>query len=440
MNITADSINNIGGCKIPDTHFRIGSKLHLSDFYYAKRMFQNGFFAGRIAFLIAKDIIRTISPEDLNNIKTNGLTIIGYEMYSELLINMIDKFLRKKWKLDCTKINHNIFENKEELQLCKKIKIFKNIILIIPIASTFSTAIKIEKNILDIYGSDNIKIIEPYYNVVFVCNKPEENHQPNEISEIEKLFGLEKKNTDTRSIDVKVYYSKEKESRQNRYYLPLETKWNLVEKCDLCTPLSPEDEKPLYETDRTNVTPSIIFDYPKGRIIGKEDLERKYRLDSNAVIYGHNKSNETHLLYSIDTEMFLESNNDIVQEWLHEITNKNEFKRIYNDEKKVTLISSCHSTNSGFLTMVNDFMFSSSANIIHYDPSNDYVQNFDKIYGEDIYNADLVFFVDDSLKSGATFNKIYHFVLNSFENSKKFLHETGKKGIAGCFLLLNNTQ
>lgn len=389
MNELIDSIHDLGGCKIQNTHFRIGSKLHISDFYYAKRLFQNGFFASRIAFLLTRDIQIRINENELNAIKENGLTIIGYEMYSELLINMINKFLKKKWRLPDSKINHNIFENEGELRLCKKSKILGNIILIIPIASTFSTAIKIEKCILDLFRNRNI--LQPYYNVVFVCDETPDKQISSIISETEKLFGWEKKNPVMKSIQVNAYYSQNKESRENKYYLPLHTKWHLVERCKLCMPDDPSTEIPLYETDRTNVTPAIIFDYPKGRDIDKEDLNRKYTLDKEAVIYGHNKRNETHFLYAIDTEMFLEKNIKAVKEWLINISRKSEFIQIYDEKKKVILISSCHSTNSGFLTLVNDFLFSSAANIIHYDPSNDYVQNFDKIYGEDIYNANLIF-------------------------------------------------
>lgn len=444
MNELIDSIHDLGGCKIQNTHFRIGSKLHISDFYYAKRLFQNGFFASRIAFLLTRDIQIRINENELNAIKENGLTIIGYEMYSELLINMINKFLKKKWRLPDSKINHNIFENEGELRLCKKSKILGNIILIIPIASTFSTAIKIEKCILDLFRNRNI--LQPYYNVVFVCDETPDKQISSIISETEKLFGWEKKNPVMKSIQVNAYYSQNKESRENKYYLPLHTKWHLVERCKLCMPDDPSTEIPLYETDRTNVTPAIIFDYPKGRDIDKEDLNRKYTLDKEAVIYGHNKRNETHFLYAIDTEMFLEKNIKAVKEWLINISRKSEFIQIYDEKKKVILISSCHSTNSGFLTLVNDFLFSSAANIIHYDPSNDYVQNFDKIYGEDIYNANLIFFVDDSLKSGSTFDKIYHFVLNSIENSRKRKNVSLStepnilKGIAGCFFLINKTQ
>ncbi len=139
------NITELSGFKISNSHFRIGSKIHISDFYYAKRFFQNGFFSSRIAYLLAKDIVKFVEHEKkVEEVKINGLTIIGYEMYSELLISLIDKFLRKKWNLTEKKINHNLYEDVENLKLSKKINFLGNVVIVVPIASTFSTSIKIE--------------------------------------------------------------------------------------------------------------------------------------------------------------------------------------------------------------------------------------------------------------------------------------------------------
>jgi hypothetical protein len=42
-------IDDLPGYKIANGHFKIGTKIHISDFYYAKRFFQNSFFASRFA-------------------------------------------------------------------------------------------------------------------------------------------------------------------------------------------------------------------------------------------------------------------------------------------------------------------------------------------------------------------------------------------------------
>ena len=447
MEALENTITELSGFKISNSHFRIGSKIHISDFYYAKRFFQNGFFSSRIAFLIAKDIITFIEKENrLNDVKSNGLTIIGYEMYSELLISIVDKFLRKKWLLDERKINHNLYEDVENLRLCKKNNILGNVVIIVPIASTFSTSIKIEnqifKNQLE-EKKDKPYILKPHLNVLYVSD----GIPSNTVSEIEKGFSWKEKNIKEKIIEVEAIYSDEYEiSRSQKFYLSLPTNWHNVEDCQLCNPTIKqkneeieklENEFPLYETDRTAVTPAIIFDFPKGRVISSNDLKRKINLDTQAVTYGHHTRNNAHFLYSINSEYFLEKNKNSVQDWLWEIKNSVEFKSTYNEIDRVIIVSSCHFSNAAFITLVNDFLFSSSANIIHYDPLNDYVQNFKIVYGQEMNDADRIFFVDDSLKSGTAFDRIYQFIQNTLDFTNE---ENLTKGITGCFFLLNKSQ
>jgi hypothetical protein len=76
---------------IRDTHFKIGAKLHSTDFYYAKPLFQNSQYATGFAEMIVEKI------KDKFNIKLTEKTIlIGYEMYSELLLSIVRKEMQKK--------------------------------------------------------------------------------------------------------------------------------------------------------------------------------------------------------------------------------------------------------------------------------------------------------------------------------------------------------
>ncbi len=446
METLENLITNLSGFKISNSHFRIGSKLHISDFYYAKRFFQNGFFSSRIAFLLAKDIIAIIEKEDrVENVKRNGLTIIGYEMYSELLITIVDKFLRKKWELDERKINHTLYQdNFENLKLCKQNNILGNVVIIVPIASTFSTSIKIENQILKDQKERNEKpyIFKPHLNVLYVSD----GIPTNELTDNERVFSFKKRDIDEKIIEVEAIYSEEPETtRTQKYYLTLPTKWHNVEDCQSCNPILIEvnqkvekldDELPLYETDRTAVTPAIIFDFPKGRKIDDIDLKRKIKLDTHIVTYGHH-TRSSHSLFSIDTELFFERNKVDLEKWLKEIRKSQEFQNTYKETDRVIIVSTCHYSNAAFINILNDYLFASTANIIHYDPSNDYVQNFKIVYGKEMNDADRIFFVDDSLKSGSAFDRIYQFVQNTvgFSNDQK-----SDKGIAGCFFLLNASQ
>jgi hypothetical protein len=76
-------VKHFSGYKVARSHYRIGTKLHISDFYYAKRIFQNNFFASRFAFILTREIIAAFEklnerdPEQFALIKQKGITLIG---------------------------------------------------------------------------------------------------------------------------------------------------------------------------------------------------------------------------------------------------------------------------------------------------------------------------------------------------------------------------
>uniref|UniRef100_S0DEJ5 Uncharacterized protein n=1 Tax=termite gut metagenome TaxID=433724 RepID=S0DEJ5_9ZZZZ len=76
------------GYHLGETHFRIGNKYHSDDFYYAKRLFQNSFYTSRLAMHLAGKI-----HEGSSN--SQPVTLVGYEMYSELLLSLIEHFLKE---------------------------------------------------------------------------------------------------------------------------------------------------------------------------------------------------------------------------------------------------------------------------------------------------------------------------------------------------------
>lgn len=444
MTLLKDIVLNLSGFKIPATHFRLGSKIHISDFYYAKRFFQNGFFASRMAFLITKYIIDTLDVNTLKNLKTGGLTIIGYEMYSELLISLVSKFLKKKWVGENININHNLYEDFSDLRLCKNNNILQNIIIIVPIASTFSTSIKIENQIykdMDKSGYPMPNILHPHLNVLFISDS---ESAAETISKIEQSFSWHSKSPADKTVTVEAIYQEGTNvTRLQKYFLNLKTHWYNIESCPLCHPKnigtsfdlqSSQNELPLYETDHTAVTPSIIFGFPQGRDIFQADLDRKYEINSNIVSYGHQTRNNSHFLYSINTELFLEKNRVAVQNWLTQIKTNGNFEKTFKKTDRLVIVSTCHYSNVSFITMINEYLFNSAANIIHYDPSNDYVQNFRIVYGQEINDANKIFFVDDSFKSGAAFDKIHQFIQNTLDPQSE------NKGISTCFFLLNKSQ
>lgn len=150
---------NNRGYKISNTHFRLGSKIHISTFYYAKRLFHNSFFTTPLAYLLANDIFKKLKDDE-------NYSLIGYDKYSDFLLSSIRNLLEKK----ITEQNkYNKIEENKELDIsinhCTISKdgilsrnpedLNTNTIIIVPIASTFSTSVKIKKDIDGIVGRYN---------------------------------------------------------------------------------------------------------------------------------------------------------------------------------------------------------------------------------------------------------------------------------------------
>ncbi|QHS56520.1 hypothetical protein GWR56_13585 [Mucilaginibacter sp. 14171R-50] len=444
MESLVTTVEDLPGFKIQKSHFRIGSKIHITDFYYAKRFFQNGFFASRIAFLLARDIYdRIIETDRLNDVKTNGLTLVGYEMYSVLLLSLVDRFLRAKLHISGDKITHNLFEDAESLNLCKAFNVKRNAVIIVPIATTFSTAIKIEERLKQSWAqngnSSKLYIFEPHFNVLYISNGP----LSDDLGTIEDMFGWDKKRTGEKEIVVRAFFdetSVKKATRIQRFYLNVPTEWHNIEDCKLCAPVDADEnelpltERALYETDRTAVTPSIIFEPPRGRLFTEEERGRRYNFQGVAIAYGHHMRNNRHFLYAIDTEDFLEKNKIEVEKWLLGLEN-GEMKLGLRESDRVIIISTCHYSNAAFINLINERLFAGSANIIHYDPAYDYIQNFRMVYGRELNAANRIYFVDDALKSGSAFEKIYYFLDNTLIQTPNV-----SRGVSGCFFLVNMGQ
>lgn len=93
------------GCKITDTHMRLGSTIHISQFYEAELLFGNKYFVSRFALLI----LRTIYPQLEYNKK---LSLYGYGIYSEsLLVELCNAVRNLKMGID---VDYIFLERKEE--------------------------------------------------------------------------------------------------------------------------------------------------------------------------------------------------------------------------------------------------------------------------------------------------------------------------------------
>ena len=191
-------IDQLPGFKMPESHFRIGTKLHISDFYYAKRFFQNSFFATRIAFQVSSYILdhhlTGLTVEELADLKKRGLTLVGYGLYSELLLSLVEQFLKKS--TNYRNINHNIVNDIEEKNFVKHYQPTNPwAIMIVPIASTFSTSFKMDEILRS--EREYAKIIEPHINIAVIVD---ENVLLRGISPMEEQFGWKRFDQNNKKI------------------------------------------------------------------------------------------------------------------------------------------------------------------------------------------------------------------------------------------------
>ncbi len=379
------NLTNLDGFRISDTHFKIGSKIHSSDFFYAKRLFQNSYYTSRIAILLAIQIKNELSD------KNKYLTLIGYEYYSELLLSLIKKFLLD---FGYKSVNHFlVIDIDDDVKLYPpNIPIGDNAVIIVPIASTGSTAVKIEKYIKSCFNNkpgNNVNFFTKHYNVVLA----------NDDSE---------KFKDLTSI-----------ARYQYSFINLKVKWDDPSVCAWC--YDDRDSRPLFETDKSSLTPTLIFNLPEAK-----ESQTKFSVDfdkidySNAIIYRKAKRNNEHFLFSNNTEVLLNNieNKLLISMWLESIRSEINL----NSTDKVVILSPCHYSNTKFIHLVNDKVFNSSATIIHHQTNVDYLSNF-KLLNENylIQENTKIFFVDDSLISGNSFFTIYDLFryTTKYSNSKK---------------------
>lgn len=424
-NIQKSKTNN-KGYKIANTHFKLGSKIHIEDYFYAKRMFQNSFFTTPLSFLLAKEIY--------NNLDTSKkYTLVGYDSYSESLLSTTRYFLSKFNGVDKDKINHSTFVNNLFSKDLKSIN--DNIIIIIPIASTLFTSVKMFQKINELKEkkndlSDNLSIIHPFYNILLVGDENFENKLEEELSGysdkkdlyLNSIFkwSLPQETDYVNEIDIKIFNSEQK--LRQKYFLPIYTKWNLSNNCESCYPTNFQDERVLNSTRDIPITPNLSFGYP----MVFNDSDNKTLNYKDSLLYGNIKSKNNKFLYYIKVNSLINKNIKIINEFLEEIKNKIQHK-VFNE--KVVIISPSKKSQSLFINLLNDKVFNFTANCLTISIDEDFINNSRTLYEDSIYGAKYIIYVDDIFASAKSFNKINKLV--------SFIRNKEGKGIDLAITILN---
>lgn len=416
------------GCKFEHTHMRLGSTIHIENFYEAEILFGNKLFVSRFALLLFKDM-----RESIENVER--LTLYGYGTYSEtVLVQMRDMIL--SYYQDNRDVDYIILEREEERRgFLHKDRIRYNrsfssdteradyfadrkLAIVVLINSTLKTHARLigmfrdeNKNAQD---RDNEWLIRNYA-VILVGNAQGNKYW--------KLAENKEIQMQTEGVIPIV--------PAPRYFIQLQVDYKEPRDCDYCFPANPLAEMPLIEVNAASTIPNqaygIVRHTPrKIQSIDKTWLasaEEKLECLNNRsgeeqqkdlhynFAYGHIQRNENHFLYYFRTENIWVSKKKKIETALQDWKTQN-----YREEtlQYNVLVAPMHYSNAGFVELVNNTIFQGNAILLRIDFDKEYrcnaytkfsyLRNYVKqLSSMGTHGVLSVHFIDDSIISGRTF-------------------------------------
>lgn len=348
------------GCKIENINVAIGSKIHIDTFYNAELLFHNYGNVCRFAYMIAQQIL-------YEDIKKEGLLLIGYEEYSSLLINEVKNILEacKKIKVDTLIFSSETDELDIEKQggLWPKFKKFiKNndidnyvSYIVLPVATTLTTIYKIRNIMKRILSEEPEFGINTALIVVGGTQKMDFEKNAQGVS-----FGYwESVDTIAKRIIINDSSLKNDIDKVTKYYFSPHSKWQMSVDVH-------EDDKTrcLIGVDKTNTLPSVIFESVKSsKKTFMCDNENNTRINKllGKVYYSHISDFDNHFQFNIDFDDYCndEKTNNDIERWIlskvHNHINTNAFNIIVTPLSKENSVFLKHVINCAFENNVRLF-------------------------------------------------------------------------------------
>lgn len=424
------------GCRLEDTHMRLGSMVHVSSFYEAEILFHNRYFVSRFAFQIALNLYR---EEQVG--LTGQLTICSYGMYSEMLINQLIQILcpmlgRKEEEIDYAilerEMNEDTWIHNDRFRYSGSFKNknvrkahFKErqIITIVPINSTLKTQDKLIEIFCAENDIDNKNNFCANFSLILV-GAPEGN----------EYWLLD---TENKKCHPKANYTSVAPAPVYFVNIPVpyfET--NRSTRCTMCFPDDPIDEKPLIEVNEYSTVPNQsigLISEPTVRythdMYQKTFQEQKDNLNSlaSSLIYTHIRRKSNHFLYYFDTEKFFLENKGEIEKWLWKISQTMEQDALFTVTHFHILFTPAHYSNANFIDSVSRYVFHEAVLVIQINIDKEYRENVETKYsylglllqhlGKDINVQYTIHahFIDDSIITGKTYQRMYSLAQSIFE-------------------------
>lgn len=401
------------GCKIVDTHMRLGSTIHIDSFYEAELLYSNRLFVSRFAYLLAVEI-----GKNNDFLESAEITLYSYALYSELLVVNLISILEELYPEKS--IDYAILERDAEHRGFKHIdrirysnsfenatergKYFadRRIICIVPINSTLKT----HEKLIDMFCKENANYstnnIIMNFAVILVGSQ-----------KANKYWTIDEENRTFSSVNLKI-------NPLPRYFVTVKVSYQEASECKMCFPENSLNEKPLIEVNAASTIPNQSFGLYKAAIEEKkfswEEIkkeEESLKDLKSSLIYSHVNRGENHFSMYFRTDRFFVDNKDKIVEWLKQIRNKINV----NFREQHILVCPSHFSNAGFLEYVNKIIFSDAALIIRVDVDKEYRCNMEAKYSSlhqfmrllsvrtEQKSVVRVYYVDDSIISGRTFQR-----------------------------------
>lgn len=401
------------GCKFENTHMRLGSTIHVSQFYEAELLFGVNLFVERFAFLLALDLKRRL-------VDVERLTLYGFATYSEMLLYKLCGLIRETYnKID---VDYVILEREMDngitihIDKLRYSRYFndkmeqrnyfaeRKIVCIVPIGSTLKTNEKMINLFCEDNGEECRENILDNYEIILVGNR-------------ENVFW--KINPERQICGKRNNYLRLKP----KFFIRFDMEYEESLKCKLCFPKKVLDEEPLIEVNAASTVPNQAFGIqteirPEGFYTEKEiqkkieELEEEMQILRDCFVYSHTKNNNRHFLFYVQTNYLMVKRHKEIVDWLRDVRKMLDIEaEVYN-----VIFSPSHASNVGFTECINDTVFDSSAIIIRDDIDKEYRSNFfakysniylfvKKVMEEDTGRKIRFFFADDTIVTGRSFQR-----------------------------------
>lgn len=396
------------GCKIENTHMRLGSTIHIGSFYEAELLFNNRLFVTRFAYLLVKDMLNS-----KEFVEAEQVTLYSYALYSETLVVEVMDILKEMYPdkdIDYAiferEADHREFSHIDRIRYSSHSEIeadgetyFQNrkIICIVPINSTLKTHEKMLNQFMENNKKACAENIILNYALVLIGSLSRNDYW--EINEEKKTF-------DSIKLDIKPI---------PKYFIANRVEYYEANCCKLCFPDQLMAERPLVEVNAASTIPdqAIGLYGPDNceTLIYEQIRDEEDRLSvlKDSFIYAHTQRGENHFLYYFKTDELFLRQKEKIKGWLVNIS-----ETIYIDMNEYhILFCPSHFSNAGFMEYINRIVFHEAAMVIRVDVDKEYRSNLCAKYSnlallirllnENKSGAVKLYYVDDSIITGRTF-------------------------------------